>query len=364
MKKNFKKLKVALYDPYLDTLGGGEKYILSIIAVFAEEGAEVTFFWDKDLSNEIKNRFSFQCFKTLKWKKNIFEGHSLFNTLKTLWTLRTFDYFFYVTNGSYFFSPAKKNFIYAMVPDERLYKLSFLNRLKLANYKVVTHSHFTQKWLGRFGFDSFVLPPIIDIPEKVDLAKKEKIILSVGRFFSHLHSKRQDVAIEAFKKLKKAHLEFSDYRLILAGGLKEEDKPYLEKLKSLAKDDSSIIFKPNIGLYELYRLYRLSTYFWHFTGFGIDDEKNPEAVEHLGLTPLEAASHGCVVMAYNAGGLKETVENGRTGFLFSSVEDLIRTMSEVNSDPKLKGTVTANMRKEIKKMYNYRTLEEKVHKII
>src|SRR3989339_210729 len=143
--------KVGVYDPYLDTLGGGEKYILSIMDVFAELGYEIDIFWDQDLSKEIKDRFSLQSIKRLKWinKKNF----------KNLWT---YDYFFYITDGSYFFSGAKKNFVYAMIPDKKLYSLSLINRLKLINYQFITHSLFTQKWLKKFGIKSTVIMPYLD----------------------------------------------------------------------------------------------------------------------------------------------------------------------------------------------------------
>jgi len=201
--------KVGLYDPYLDTLGGGEKYILSILEVFAEQGYEVNIFWDKNLTKEIKNRFTFRYINTSKYVPNIFKNNS--STLKTLGTLRTFDYFFYVTDGSYFFSGAKNNFVYAMIPDKKLYSQNLINRLKLINYQFITHSLFTQKWLKRFGIESKVIMPYLDkklININVNSIGKQKIILSVGRFFSHLHSKRQDLIIETFKKLKNKYKEF------------------------------------------------------------------------------------------------------------------------------------------------------------
>src|SRR3989344_1905563 len=254
--------KVALYDPYLDTLGGGEKYILSIADVFADLGYEINIFWNKDLSHKVKERFALQCIDTLKWVDK--------NNLKNLWS---YDYFFYVTDGSYFFSGAKNNFVYAMIPDKKLYSLSLINRLKLINYQFITHSLFTQKWLKKFNIESKVIMPYLDnklINQKIDFSKKEKAILSVGRFFSHLHSKRQDLIIKTFKKLKNRSKEFADYKLILAGGLMDEDREYFNSLKELADNDSSIVFKPNIELYRLYELYRLSDYFWHFTGYGVN----------------------------------------------------------------------------------------------
>jgi hypothetical protein len=42
--------KAALYDPYLDVMGGGEKHILSILQVLEHEGYEANVFWDHDLT--------------------------------------------------------------------------------------------------------------------------------------------------------------------------------------------------------------------------------------------------------------------------------------------------------------------------
>ena len=40
------KKRVALYDPYLDTMGGGEKHILQILKVLSEEGYEIDVLWN------------------------------------------------------------------------------------------------------------------------------------------------------------------------------------------------------------------------------------------------------------------------------------------------------------------------------
>lgn len=355
--------KIGVYDPFLDTLGGGEKYILSIMEVFAELGHEVNIIWDKDLSGEIKERFAFR--STLPAGRQV--ERSKFLPLQTLKTLQTFDYFFYVTDGSYFFSGAKKNFVYAMIPDKKLYSQSLINKLKLINYKFVTHSIFTQKWLSKFGIKSEVIMPYLDnklINQSINFEKKEKIILSVGRFFSHLHSKRQDLMIKTFKDLKKKSKEFQNYKLILAGGLMKEDQKYFDSLKKLADNDSSIIFKPNIELSELYKLYGLSTYYWHFAGLGVDEEKNPELVEHFGITPLEAIASGCLTFCYSAGGPKELITDGNNGFLFLSTDELIDKMISVNSNKTLKEKIIKNGREFVKENFSYQVFREKVLKLI
>jgi glycosyltransferase involved in cell wall biosynthesis len=52
-------------------------------------------------------------------------------------------------------------------------------------------------------------------------------------------------------------------------------------------------------------------------------------VEHFGITPLEAMASGCITFCYNAGGPKSFIHNGENGFLFSSVEELMKQMSQV-----------------------------------
>lgn len=347
-----KKIRVALYDPFLDTLGGGEKFILSILEVLAEQGFEINIFWDKNLNKEIKVRFAFKCIDTSKWVDK-----------SNLKNLCSYDYFFYVTDGSYFFSGAKKNFVYAMIPDKKLYNLNLINRLKLINYKFITHSLFTQKWLSKFGIKSTVIMPYLDgrlVNQNIDSVNKGKIILSVGRFFSHLHSKKHDEMIIAFKMLKKTDHNFKDFKLILAGGLMKEDQRYFDNLKKMAGNDPSIIFKPNLSLNELYKLYKLSNYFWHFTGYGTDEEKNPELAEHFGITPLEAMASGCLVFCFSGGGPKELIKDGENGLLFSSVEELISKMSKIEQGEAYQKKVINNGKLFIKNNFSYSLFKEKV----
>jgi len=356
-----KNKKIGLYNPYLDVMGGGEKHILSIIDVLVENGAEAYIFWDKNLSQELEQRLSLQCFKTLKWRPRYLVSSSS----KAFQTLHSFDYFFYVTDGSYFFSSAKKNFVFCMVPDKKLYNLNFLNRLKLINYKFISNSPYTTKWLIRWGINPLTITPYIDeLLFKTNKNKKQKVILSVGRFFSHLHSKNQEKIIETFKLLKQSNWQFKDYRLILSGGLKKEDQEYFNRLKLLAKNDPSIILRPNVSLYELYELYELSNYFWHFTGLGVDEENHPEAVEHFGIAPLEAIASGCLTFCHNSGGPKEILKNEETAFLFNSEGELIKIMTEIEENKKLKNKVITKGAKFVKDNYNCEIFRKKVLAIL
>ena len=311
------------------------------------------------MNREIRNRFSLHCVDKIGWLPSL----KTLGTLQTLKTLNAFDYFFYVTDGSYFFSTAKNNFVFCMVPDKNLYNLNFLNRLKLWNYKFISNSPYTTKWLTKWGNNPITIHPYIDDKLFSNNSKKEKIILSVGRFFQHLHSKNQEKIIRIFKLLKKSRPEFSDYKLILAGGLKKEDEKYFKQLKSSAKD-TSIIFKPNVSLYELYKLYELSTYFWHFTGLGVYENRHPEQVEHFGIAPLEAIASGCLTFCHNSGGPKEIINDNQTGFLFDTEKDLIDKMKAVEKNSQIKEKITVQGRNMVQKNYHYEVFKKRVLKLL
>ncbi len=351
-----KGIKVGLYDPYLDTLGGGEKHILSIIKVFTEQHAETSIFWNKNLTKAIADRFSFSCFEKTRWLPTSL----LSSSLKSLLTLKNFDYFFYVTDGSYFASSAKNNFVFSMVPDKNLYDLGLINRLKLFNYRFISNSPYTTRWLNGFGLKPITITPYVD--EKLFSApfSKKNIILSVGRFFTQLHHKNQEKIIDFFWRLKQQSPLFANYRLILAGGLKKEDEKYFDKLKSLASKGQSIIFKPNASVNELYKLYGESAYFWHFTGLGVDKKINPEQVEHFGIAPLEAMASGCITFCHNSGGPKEIISDNKTGFLFDNEKELVTKMIKTETNPDLKNKIGKNGKLMVESGYNYRVFKKRV----
>ena len=119
-------------------------------------------------------------------------------------------------------------------------------------------------------------------------------------------------------------------------------------LKKTIGTDRSIILKPNVSFNELYKLNKLATFYWHFTGFGINEDQHPELVEHLGIAPLEAMASGCVVFCYNAGGPKELVKDGENGFLFSNEKELIKKTRSVVENFDLRQRVVSNAQKYFK----------------
>ncbi len=354
--------KVALYDPYLDVMGGGEKHILSIIEVLESEGAELTFFWDKDIRRELQEKLHITFRNKVTFLPIPFEMKG--NAWEKIKLLSNYDYFFYVTDGSYFFSFAKKTIIFCMYPRRELYNMNLVNKVKTLGNTFIANSYFTKSNLQRWGVHANVIYPYInsDLIQRFGTKKREPVILSIGRFFKHLHAKKQDLIIDAFLDFKKQYP--SSLKLVLAGGVKHEDAGYFEMLQSKIKNEKDIKLLPNVGYERLVELYQTASYYWHFTGFGVDDSVEPYAVEHLGITPLEAMATGPIVFAYRAGGLRETVKNNETGYLFGSTEELFSQMKEVMKNKSLQEAIRMNAHTFIRSNFSEEVFIKRVKEIV
>ena len=66
--------RAAIYDPYLDTLGGGERYCLTVAEILLKHGYKVDLFWsgDQDLIKKAIKRFSLNL-NGLNLVKDIFQ---------------------------------------------------------------------------------------------------------------------------------------------------------------------------------------------------------------------------------------------------------------------------------------------------
>lgn len=355
-----KRKTAALYDPYLDVMGGGERHILSMLQVLEREGYDIRLYWGKDLSSQIKDKLNLS-FGQLEFAPNIFAASSPLEKIRKMMDV---DMFFYVTDGSYFFSGAKKNFIFCMVPDRALYRMDIANRLKTLNASFIANSNYTQSWLRRWNIASSVIYPYVAddfLATLTDLSQKEKIILSVGRFFPHLHAKRHDAIIQAFLKFSEKN---SGYKLILAGGMKNEDGAYVDEIKKTTGNRPDIQLEINIPFAKLLEYYRKAMLFWHFTGYGVNENEHPEAVEHLGMTPLEAMAAGTPVFCYNAGGPREILKDQENGFLFNTQEELLQKTDRLLRDPALYKAVQNKGRQYVETNFGYKTFEKRVKEIL
>ena len=348
--------RAALYDPYLDTLGGGERYSLSVVESLLKLGYDVDIFWsgDPEIIPKAISRFNLNI-GTANIVPDIFQEHphqiecvetqeniaklisrpaphknylhkltSLINKFKIT---RQYNIFFYLSDWSLPFLFSQKNFLHVQVPFVKPISIpeSLLNYLKLLLInRVICNSKFTLGFaLPKFGKKCAVLYPPVDVLQFDPQQPKENTILSVGRFDNLLNSKKQEVLIECFSKVFKQN-KASDWKLVLAGGSVQDpsQNSYLIYLQSLAKDlPVEFIVNPDFELIK--QTYQRSKIYWHAAGYDIDEKTHPENTEHFGIAPVEAMASGSVPIVVNKGGLAEILTDSHSGYLWDTKEDLI-----------------------------------------
>jgi L-malate glycosyltransferase len=215
-------------------------------------------------------------------------------------------------------------------------------RRRLGSYQVkVANSHYTKEWAKRrWGIDCEVIYPPVDT--RFDVEEKANLILSVGRFATQGHSKRQLEMLAVFNDLAE---DLRDWEYHCVGSVDDtrSGQEYLGKARGLAEDGRARV-RTNLERGSLKHLYQRSRIFWHAAGFGEDEEKHPEWAEHFGSVTVEAMAAGCVPIVIDRGGQREIVEHGVSGFLWSSLEELAGYTLRVARDEQLRNRVSAAAR--------------------
>jgi len=162
--------------------------------------------------------------------------------------------------------------------------------------------------------------------------KDRRRILTVGRFFAGGHNKRQDAVIEAFRMLDKRLP--SGFELALAGSIHPtaEGRDRFRELQDMA-EGLNCSFHPNISRDDLARLYVGSAVLIHAAGMGVDELEFPEQMEHFGITPVEAASFGCIPVVFAGGGPKDVVAQLGCDTAFRTLDDCVEIVESLLSDP-------------------------------
>lgn len=342
--------KAAIYNPYLDTLGGGERYTLTFAKVLAEEGFDVDIEWKEvSIKEKLSKRFGIKLPANIKIVDSIKRGEN-------------YDLCFWVTDGSIPTLRANKNYLHFQFPFHDVNGNSLLNKMKLFRInKVICNSNFTKKIVDKeYVFESVVLYPPVDT---LSFKQKRKVnqICYVGRFSTLVQNKGHDVLIEQFKKLTKDK-RFWDWKLVLAGGTEVGGVDYIKALKKHAHG-FNIEFMESPSFDKLKTLYGESKLFWSASGFGVDEQKNAEKTEHFGITLVEAMTAGCVPIVYFAGGHKEIVANNDNGYLWTAKSDLIKLTDKVISTPRLL-TELSKRAVETSKKFGYEEFKKTVLQII
>ncbi len=356
-------MKAAIYSPYLDTFGGGEKYMVTIAESLSTrlevdillDNHSLSFGKDK-LKSILQERFNLNLSRVNFIAAPMGSGSNFLNR----WLfLKKYDLLFYLTDGSIFLSSAKKNILHIQSPLIGQPSTSVWGRIKLKTWGLIIYNSIFTKENSKnnWPLNSQVVYPPVDT-EKIRPSDKKKYILSVGRFFGYLKDKKHEFLINAFKNLYREN-NLKDWSLHLVGSASEGDLEYLNDLKLLA-GDFPVKFYPNLEYESLVRLYGQASIYWHAMGY---QEEDPTKMEHFGIATVEAMAGGCVPVVINKGGQSEIVGNSGCGYLWTTPDEFAKFTLNLINDEKLRKQMKEKAVKRAN-FFNSEKFKESILKLI
>jgi len=341
-------MRAAVYNPYLDTLGGGERYSMAFAKALVELGYAVEVEWkDREIKKKLEDRFGSKL-----------DGVSVVDDIGRG---DGYDVCFWVSDGSIPMVRARRNVLHFQVPFRKVGGKTLLNRMKLFRFgSVVCNSYFTKSFIDEeFGVKSSVIYPPVDV-DKIKAKRKENLILYVGRFSTLKQSKGQEKLVEAFRFFYDGGNK--SFRLVLAGGVEVGVGDFVDGLRKEAEGyPISIVESPSYK--KLLEYYGKAKFFWSAGGYGVDEDRRPERVEHFGISVVEAMAAGAVPLVFNAGGHKEIVKEGESGFLWNNIEELVERTASLVADKKEYASISKRCVAESRR-FGYERFKEEVKKLL
>lgn len=377
--------KVLILNPYLSTLGGGEKHmgyfcrslehyyhgsVCIDILVFNTYGVDV-YAKDYVTIEDLNRQFGLKLQRTkikkidLGFSKNRLEWMQ--NKKEVEKISKRYDLFVNFMFLSRHIGRAKVNIYECFFPPKRFaqewkglkkllgiyYDFAFYHSYS----RFISNSMYTNHWLAQYWKagrkNTVICPPVFlehEIQGRYQEAAKKNVIISVGRFFVGTHSKKQLSMVQFFARHAEKFLDY-EYHLVGAVSEKQEDVAYLKQVKDAAALSKHIYIHENCSYKELLSLYKAAKIFWHSTGYGEDEDLEPEKMEHFGITTVEAMSFGAVPVVINKGGQKETVEEGVHGYRWDTEEECVEKTCQLINNNALR-TAMANKCVKAAKKYS------------
>lgn len=357
--RNLKQPKVAIYYDWLNyQYGGAEKVLLNILKVFPKAQIFTLFCDHKKISWLPKNTkihtsflqhlprtniltpiydiaaesFDFKSFDiVISTTSNV--GHCLLTNPQQL-----FICYYHNLNRHLYLHPPK--FLKSILKIYQSIDKIYAHRPDYAFCNSITTKNRLEKFLN---INSTIVNPGIDTNFFTPITNPTNdYYLVVGRLVAH---KKVDYVIDTFKNINK--------KLIIVGSGRDE-----KRLKSLAQNSKNIFFAGQVDDHRLLKYYQNCT------------ALICPQVEDFGIVSLEAQSCGRPVIAYNRGGITETVIHNKTGILYNhqnskSLTQAINTFQTLKFDSKLisnqikvydDSIFMLNFKKEVNKLWQMKII--------
>ncbi|MFH1249424.1 MAG: glycosyltransferase [archaeon] len=322
-------MNICIYEWAMHRIGGGQKVFIKMAEALSENHkVELLSLYNVD-KKDLEKIYSADLSKVnliFLFNSKDYKKESYFHTLSAGKVSRISSNYdlFINSNHETVIPQSRKSIIYFHFPERKIYRnaRNLADGIILLGYAliktlygnhsrsydlVLCNSEYTKRWLKMLWIiNAFVLNPPIDI----DRIKRKKlnIILSAGRIAK---DKNYSFMISCFKKISEKH---RDYEYLICGegdfsGLKKEAKNF------------PVRFAGHLESSKLRENYSKSKIFFHAKGYGRNELKEPQEMEHFGMVTAEAMAQGAVPVVFNGGGQKEIVEHKKSGFLFNNPEE-------------------------------------------
>jgi glycosyltransferase involved in cell wall biosynthesis len=127
--------------------------------------------------------------------------------------------------------------------------------------------------------------------------------------------------IETFKQLVDGGLRDWEFHSAGSVGDAPVDRDYFAQVQAAARG-YPIVIHENMAAAELRQLYGAAKIYWHASGYGEDEQRDPIKFEHFGITTVEAMAAGAVPIVIGKAGQLEVVEHDVSGLHWQTLHEL------------------------------------------
>lgn len=326
-------MKIAIFYDSLVSKGGGERHIIQLANILNAD--IITSGYDSKLNDWMPIKGKVIDIGNVLISKINPLGFLIESPIRFFLNRNNFDYDanIYCGFSSIFCSTKKnksKNIYYSLSPNRILYdsketiikntkwyakpffilyRLFFYKldqKIILNNFKKIVSQSQTVKdrVIKYYNKDSKIIFPPIEVT-KFRFKKFGDFFLIVSRLYPE---KRMSLVAKAFTKLP-------NKKLVIVG-----DGPEKNKVLQIINNYKNIKLLVNVNDKELQNLYSNCFALLYMP-----------VNEDFGLVPLEGMASGKICIAANEGGCKETIVDGKTGFLITASEkNIINTINKLN----------------------------------